>query len=121
MLEIPTYYCDKVHTYCDREPFENFGDVLNTFILSFLDIKLVCDIKNPKLFAIGSILNNNFSENFKGVIWSSGCFNETQKLIKYKTFAVRWKLTLEKIENKENVVLGDGGLIISRLYKPEIF
>ena len=118
---IKSYWCNSVDTYGKDNSFQNFGDVLNPFILSYFDIILDYEEKDPILYAIGSILNN-ISADFKGYIWSSGCLFDKKVNFSVSPIAVRGKLTLKCLDNidKSNIVLGDGGLILDRLYNPMI-
>ena len=118
---VKAYWCNSVDTYGRDNSFQNFGDMLNPFIFSYFDIILDCEEKDPTLYAIGSILNN-ISEDFKGYIWTSGCLFNKKVNFSISPIAVRGKLTLNCLENidKTNIVLGDGGLILDRLYKPMI-
>jgi len=110
-----------VDTYGKDNSFQNFGDMLNPFIFSYFDIVLNYEEQNPILYAIGSVLNNINSE-FKGYIWSSGCLFEKKVSFTVVPIAVRGKLTLKCLGNIDttNIILGDGGLILDRLYKPMI-
>ena len=87
-MKIKTNYCDKVRSYGSSNEFTNFGDILNPFIFAYFNISIECDNINPKLYAIGSILNN-IPDNFQGIIWSSGCL--FPKKVNYKLKQKRFK------------------------------
>lgn len=120
MINIPIFYCDKVQKENIFE-FTNFGDILNKFIFYHFGINIIADTSNPKLYAIGSVLNN-IKDDYNGFIWSSGMLGPRSKIkCIRKPLAVRGKLTKSFFDNIDNdVVLGDGALIIDRLYKPKI-
>ena len=76
----------------------------------------------PDLVICGSILgfSKNISKNTK--IWGAGFhFKEQFPPInnKYSYYAVRGKLTLNKLKFDSNIALGDPGLLLSRFFKPE--
>lgn len=113
------YYCHQVDFYKDIGIFINFGDILNEFIFSLLSIPIEFSEDNPELYAIGSILNN-LPEDYEGNIWSSGCiYPERTFSPKKPPIAVRGKLTLKQFScDTTNTILGDGGLILEKIYKP---
>lgn len=109
--------------------YNNFGDMLMPFILKFFDVKtniiksdIKSDINNVDLYGIGSIAHM-IPNDYKGYIWSTGFIYPNFKLNCINTpFAVRGKLSLNQIicNNKDNIILGDGGLILEKIYKPVI-
>ena len=105
--------------------YNNFGDMLMPFILNYFNIKtnnLLSDYNNVDLYGIGSIAHI-IPESFKGYIWSTGFIYPNIKLNCINTpFAIRGKLSLDQIicKNKHNIILGDGGLILEKIYKPLI-
>lgn len=117
-MRILKIFCQRGHKYCSNG---NFGDNLSKFIL---EKSFSCNIKyvSPKrietsfLVGIGSILQR-VPENYNGIIWTSG-FLYNSKPMNFDNaniVAVRGRGTLDLIncKNKENIILGDGGLICS--------
>ena len=75
----------------------------------------------PDIIVCGSILGKKKIINKNTKIWGVGLhFNE--ELINMKNpdffYAVRGKLTLNKIKITSDIVLGDPGLLLSRFYRP---
>lgn len=116
----------------------NFGDVINPYVLEKI-FNHHCEAANAgdaQLFMIGSILNKAMVRKSKWVkricgafasplhIWSSGFIDDdlgsSCALRKLNVCALRGKLSkglLEKITGKPlDIPLGDGGLLISRLF-----
>jgi pyruvyltransferase len=124
-ISINTFYCDKVRSYWDFEPFENFGDILNPFIFSFFGVKLICDCETPKLYAIGSIISTSKPGiDRNAIVWSSGSLFDKKYSLARKPIAFRGKLTRNNLqtftdEEKNTIPLGDGALILSKLYTPK--
>lgn len=117
----------------------NFGDVINPYILEniFLQKCVPATPDDAELFMIGSILEKTLvkkhrvflriQHSFKKTltVWSSGFIRDdiAGKCIsrKLNVCALRGKLSLELLEKvtnqKFNTVLGDGGLLIPRLFQ----
>jgi len=99
--------------------YTNFGDILTPYILNKFNINAIYEKENPQLYGIGSLLHM-MPLDYKGYIWTSGMMYNTHRInIKNDPIAVRGKLTLNQFDNDtSNTVLGDGGLILERIYKP---
>ena len=107
-------FCQQGHKHCKCG---NFGDKLTAFLLQKLtaySIESVSyrHIKEADLIGIGSILQR-VPEDYSGIIWSSGFLEDNTKIFsKANIFAIRGKLSLNKINGKtEHTILGDGGLL----------
>ena len=77
--------------------------------------------KKPELIVCGSILafNSRISNNTK--VWGVGFhYYKQSTIIKDPNlfYAVRGKLTLNRLKLKSNIALGDPGLLLSLFYKP---
>ena len=77
---------------------------------------------NPDIVICGSILgfNKYLSNNTK--IWGIGFhFNKDFTLLnnEHLFYAVRGKLTLNKLNFNSNIALGDPGLLLSKFFKPD--
>lgn len=113
-----TYWCD---TYNGK--YTNFGDILTPYILNKykIPIKHSSTNTNIELYGIGSLLDL-VPNDYKGSVWSSGFLmpQKTKKTFLKSPSAIRGKLSLSYI-NYDNrpMTLGDGGLIIDRVYKPQ--
>ena len=95
----------------------NFGDCLTKFILSdCFHLKYNAN----KIYGIGSILQT-IPDGFDGKIWSSGFIYPT-RLSRNQPLAVRGYLSLKHTvcDQPSNVAIGDGGLVMSKLYQPTI-
>jgi pyruvyltransferase len=99
----------------------NFGDILTPYIFKHYNIPFIYDTENPDVFAIGSLIQN-VPENFKGQIWTTGFIYPVNSVNPiHPPLAVRGLLTLKHFKcDVSKTVLGDGGLIISRIYKPNV-
>jgi len=111
-----TYWCD---TYNGK--YTNFGDILTPYIFNKYRIPIKqSKTNNIDLYAIGSLLDL-VPEKYTGNIWSSGFLmpRTTKKILSKAPCAIRGKLSLSLLEyDNRPVTLGDGGLIIDRVYKP---
>ncbi len=111
----------------------NFGDMLNIDVMKYFKVKFCLQPanKNASFIGIGSILDSFLSTPTNNTdnllhIWGSGFImppvSENEKFCRpIKIHALRGKLTLErckKILNSDlsNVVLGDPGLLINRIF-----
>lgn len=101
--------------------FTNVGDILTPFIFNKYNIKLFYDDKNPQIYGIGSLLHMIPNE-FIGYIWTTGFMYPTrQLLLKNSPLAVRGYLSKKQfINDTSNTAVGDGGLLLERIYKPKI-
>lgn len=109
--------------------FGNFGDKLTKTILEhFTDYEIIQHdrkkLNELDMIGVGSILHVAKGDNFSGKIWTTGFMHEYHKadFNKCQIIGVRGKLTLDRIKcrNKENVIVGDGGLLCDSLPVPEI-
>ena len=101
--------------------YTNFGDILTPYILNKYQINCAYDDKNPQMYGIGSLLHT-IPRDYKGFIWTTGYMYPTHTLhLKENPIAVRGKLSLKQFPNNDtsNTVLGDGGLILDKIYKPK--
>ena len=78
--------------------------------------------ETPHIIICGSILgfNNYISNNTK--IWGVGFhLNEEKSILQNQNlfYAVRGKLTLDKLKLNSNIALGDPGLLLSFFFKPK--
>ena len=77
--------------------------------------------KNPELVVCGSILGSKKYNPKNTKVWGVG-FHLEEKEIVIKNpnlfYAVRGRLTLNKLNLTSNIVLGDPGLLLSIFYKP---
>lgn len=101
---------------------KNIGDAITPFILKKLDIQASFSTY-PDILCIGSILGFKDIEKMTNIaIWGSGYLNEADVVFNSvknaNILAVRGKLTAQKL-NKSNIMLGDPGLLISKVYKPQ--
>jgi pyruvyltransferase len=96
---------------------QNYGDMLTPFIFQISDIPIELDAQYPAICGIGSILQS-IKPDFPGIIWSSGFIYPTHKMTTEKPpLAVRGRLTLKQFPcDDTQTVLGDGALILSRIY-----
>lgn len=111
----------KVH-WCNCGPRQgNFGDKITPLLLRHFGVS--CQWSEPdsaELLGVGSILDNA-SENFRGIIWTSGLIHEnSRKNFKHaKVAAVRGKLTRQRLgSSAEGAILGDAGLLCDQLQTP---
>ena len=109
----------------DTKSHNNFGDILTPWIIETVlgnKVELVSTVEESNLFGIGSILHM-CPTLYQGSIWSSGFIYPTHRLILDKPpLAVRGKLSLNQIigTDTSTTVLGDGGLILDRIYCPTL-
>ena len=96
----------------------NFGDLLTPVLLKQYGFTPVYHpIEQSQLLSTGSILNL-IPEDYAGHIVGSGLIdNTTLSLRKAKFWALRGKLTQERLGAPKQTVLGDPGLLSSKLLK----
>lgn len=111
----------------------NFGDMLNIDVMKYFNVRFCLQPanQNASFIGIGSILDMFLSKPINNTnnllhVWGSGFImppiSEKEKFCRpVKLHALRGKLTLErckKILNSDlsNVVLGDPGLLINRIF-----
>lgn len=110
MKHISLYYWDEK---------ENAGDYFGKWLLEKLGYKVELDKENPRLITCGSILG--FNETTKNtIVWGSGFMNDSDELNCElgNIFAVRGKLSYDKLHTDRDIALGDVGLLASEFYKP---
>lgn len=119
-MNIFAYWSNKVNN-----EFANLGDCLNPFIFSLFNVNLLFEESanaNTKLFPIGSLLRE-VPQNYSGYIWSTGFLYPDRRINPiHKPFAIRGKYSLMFIDghNPDNIKLGDGALILDRIY-PKLY
>ena len=101
--------------------YTNFGDILTPYIFSKFNINMIYDNINPQIYGVGSLLHM-IPNDYKGYIWTSGFMYNTKTLnLKNDPIAVRGKLSLKQFHNDtSNTYIGDGGLILEKIYTPKI-
>jgi pyruvyltransferase len=102
--------------------YTNFGDILTPYILQKYNINCYHKDKddNPDICGIGSLLHM-IPKDFSGYVWSTGMMYPTHRLHFKKTpLAVRGNLSCKQFDNDmSNVAIGDGGLLLEKIYKPK--
>jgi pyruvyltransferase len=117
MKTINSYWCNHIDGR-----FVNYGDVLAPFIFKKHNIKLVhTDYEHSQVCTMGSLLHV-MPKDYKGYIWSLGFMYPTHTLhLEKDPICVRGKLSLRQFKNDtSNTVLGDGGLLVERVYNPDV-
>ena len=101
--------------------YTNFGDILTPYIFSKFNTNMIYDNINPQIYGVGSLLHM-IPNDYKGHIWTSGFMYNTKTLnLKNDPIAVRGKLSLKQFHNDtSNTYIGDGGLILEKIYTPKI-
>jgi pyruvyltransferase len=101
--------------------YTNFGDILSPYIFSKFGMNLVYEEKNPSIYGIGSLLHM-CPNDYQGYVWSTGFMYNTKTLhLKNDPICVRGKLSKKQfINDTSNTHLGDGGLILEKIYEPKI-
>ena len=107
----------------------NFGDLLTPALLysydytpihstNFVPSESSHNLPIVKFVGVGSILHQ-VHPNYSGIILGTGFIREEQQMIfpNAKILAVRGELTKERIQCRENIVLGDPGLLAYRFFK----
>ena len=96
----------------------NFGDLITPLLLKYYGFTPVCyPIEQAQLLSTGSILDL-VPEDYSGHIVGSGLIRDTPlRFRKAKVWAVRGKLTRERLDAPKDTVLGDPGLLSSKLLK----
>ncbi|MGV3246370.1 polysaccharide pyruvyl transferase family protein [Rothia sp. 11254D007CT] len=99
----------------DQAP--NFGDLLTEYILPHYGIApVLVAAEKAKLVSVGSVLNM-VDADFGGSILGSGVMHPDRDidLKKAKIYALRGKLSKKKLNVKEDIALGDPGLLMSKI------
>ena len=103
---------------------KNLGDYLPMLLFPKFGLqpneKTISQSHNPQMISIGTILSLPKTQPYTGIIWTSGLGGVLQlDLTKSKVYALRGKLTLKYCTltnaQSDNLVLGDGGLLIDTL------
>ena len=97
---------------------QNGGDYFGKWILEQIGYKIEYS-NSPDIVVCGSILGINLNNS---KIWGAGFHfnNEKSHLTKNNAiYAVRGRLSLKKLNIKNNITLGDPGLLLSRFFKPK--
>ena len=118
--EINLYYYNPVKTEQERWGIKyNAGDYYGRYVLEKLGYTVNLT-DNPELITCGSILGSK-EWNGNPIVWGSGFHNEHDflKVDIENIFAVRGKLTYEKLNTDKEMALGDPGLLASYFYKPK--
>lgn len=107
-MKVALYYCNE----------DNFGDQLNIPILKHygFDSHLARPIDSD-ISGIGSILGC-LGPKFRGLVYGSGLISADQcfDARNAKVLALRGRLTQDRVTNAGCSVLGDPGLLVSRVY-----
>lgn len=100
--------------------YTNVGDCLTYYLLAPFGINAIYEPTNPQLYGVGSILHM-IDRNTSKYIWSSGMMYNVHELhTQYDPIALRGKLTAKQfINDTTNTALGDGGLILEKIYTPK--
>jgi len=122
---------NKIYIYwwtpLDPDGFENFGDILNKYIISKLTNKKIIHVFDPNIekfkkyymhyFAIGSVIR---FVNKNSVVWGSGIIKSDDEIDKATFLAVRGPRTgkrLEELNLRNPKIYGDPAILIADLYK----
>lgn len=120
MKSINLYYYEPAEWEKTRYKIKhNAGDIFGKYILEKLGFEYKLSTK-PELITCGSILG---SKEWSGtpIVWGSGLHNETDvcNIDINNIFAVRGKLTYNKLNTKKDIAIGDPGLLASYFYTPK--
>ena len=97
----------------------NAGDYFGKWLLEKMGYKVKFSYK-PELIVCGSVLGFGEFKNTK--IWGAGYHYEEEKQLEVENrifYAVRGKLTYNKLNLSSNIALGDSGLLLSRFFQPK--
>ncbi|QGP89345.1 hypothetical protein GKZ92_17930 [Gordonia sp. 135] len=121
---VKTFWWRRVGFAHDRP---NFGDELTARLVPEIS-EISCTWAHPKrseFIGAGSILEMVQAAGApRGLkVWGSGFIQEPKRKRKYDFpdfdfYAVRGKLTLDRVRADRRVALGDPGLLVSRVYQP---
>ena len=104
------YYCR-----C-KEAINNAGDIFTSWLLTKMGYDWQFSVY-PDLCSTGSILDHEPCRYAK--IWGSGFHNEDDAIVQTdlsKYYAVRGKLSFQKLETKRIIAIGDTGILASRYF-----
>ena len=106
--------------WCRNNNIENGGDFFGKWLLQKMGYKVIFS-SIPDIVICGSILKYKNIKNYTK-IWGVG-FHNYKDFIRVKNqslfYAVRGKLTFNKLNLTSNIVLGDPGLLLSRFFLPK--
>lgn len=125
---------NKIYVYwwtpLNPDGYENFGDILNKYIISKLTNKKIVHVFDPNkekfkkyykhYFAIGSVIR---FVNKNSVVWGSGIIKSDDEIDRASFLAVRGPRTGKRLEelNLENPqVYGDPAILIANFYTSNI-
>ena len=100
----------------------NFGDKITPMLLKHFGVPVDwAPPEHAELIGVGSILEK-VPEKFKGLIWTTGFMHESsyRRFAKARVLALRGRLTLDRVQglDRDQVVLGDAGLLCDQLAPP---
>ena len=103
--------------YCECPDAENnAGDIFTPWLLDKMGLVWRYSL-NPDLCSTGSILAHPPCKNAK--IWGSGFHNEDEEIVQTdisKYYAVRGKLSYQKLGTDKKIAIGDTGILASKYY-----
>lgn len=116
MINITGYWISNVDN-----KYTNFGDILTPFILNKFGINVSYSNIKPQIYGIGSLLHM-CPNDYSGYVWSSGYMYNTKRLhLLHDPICVRGNLSKKEFDNDtSNTYVGDGGLLLEKIYKPKI-
>ena len=109
----------KVYWWTGRK---NVGDYYGHWLLDKLKVAHTYTKIEPELAVCGSILQHTGQISSDTKIWGCGFHNASDKtnVIPANIYALRGKLSYEKLNLTNEVALGDPGILISKYYNPEV-
>ncbi|WP_339748330.1 polysaccharide pyruvyl transferase family protein [uncultured Rubinisphaera sp.] len=121
----------RLHWWRTNEKQNNFGDELSRFICEQLSKQWTewAPLEDSQLVSIGSLLASHLNpdfcwEKYTGSIWGTGFMiaGEQIDLSQVKVFALRGRYSLNQaqINQRENIALGDPGLLSHLLVRRKI-
>ena len=99
----------------------NVGDYYGKWLLEKMGFKVKYS-KHPELVVCGSILGYKQTNFINTKVWGAGYHFKKQKNPKKDKrifYAVRGKLTYNKLKLESNIALGDPGLLLSKVFVPK--
>lgn len=96
---------------------QNFGDLLTPALLRHYGITpIYFQPHRAQVIAIGSLIEH-IKNDYNGIILGTGAIEETTRIRfpKAKVLGVRGKLTQNLLNIKNEIILGDPGLLVSKL------
>ena len=116
----------KLYYYERPDKIINFGDHLNPWLWNQLLPGIFDDDETTAFVGIGTLLNNLLLERLpkagKIAIFGSGAGYETSEIgldnNSFKVYCVRGLLSARKLGIPDELAVGDGAILIRRVYKP---